>query len=319
MEMDTPERKSGFFGNLRIGLERTRRGFVENLDRLLTRKSRLDAQTLEEIEELLITADLGYKTTTWLIEDVQQKVHRVQQDQLSLLRQCIKDGILHMLEPVESPLEIQNAAPFVMMAIGVNGVGKTTCIAKIAKQWRDHGQAVMLVAADTFRAAAIEQLQILGERIGVDVIKQKHGSDPSAVVFDALKAAQARAFDLVILDTAGRLHTKANLMDELKKIKRVAGKVMAGAPHEVLLVLDATTGQNALSQARMFHDAMGVTGIAITKLDGTAKGGILVSVASELGIPMRYVGVGEAMEDLQVFQAQAFVNALFEEAHIEQD
>jgi fused signal recognition particle receptor len=287
---------------------------VENLDRLLTGKIQLDPQTLEALEEVLITADLGVETSMRLIEDVQGKAQRGQGEQPRHFREHIKEGMLALLEPCERPLDHLHARPFVMMAIGVNGVGKTTSIAKIAVQWKNRELDVMLVAADTFRAAAIEQLQVLGQRIGVEVIKQQHGADPSAVVFDALKAAQARAVDLVILDTAGRLHTKVNLMDELKKIQRVSGKVLSDAPHEVLLVLDATTGQNALSQARMFHKAIGLTGIALTKLDGTAKGGILVSVASELGVPIRYIGVGEGIEDLQVFQARAFVDALFEDA-----
>jgi fused signal recognition particle receptor len=198
--------------------------------------------------------------------------------------------------------------------IGVNGVGKTTTIAKMGKEWKDRGLKVMFVAGDTFRAAAIEQLQVWGDRVGVEVVRQQHGADPSAVAYDALQAARARGADLVILDTAGRLHTKVNLMDELKKIQRVAGKVVPDAPHEVLLVLDATTGQNALSQAKLFHEAIGVTGLAMTKMDGTAKGGILVAVAAALNIPVRYVGVGEGMDDLQTFSAQAFVEALFGES-----
>jgi len=310
--METDE-KRGFIKNLRVGLRRTRKGLVENLDRLFLGKVQLDPQTLEALEEVLITADLGVKTSMRLIEEVQQKAHRPQQDQSHVFREYIKEGISTILVPCERPLDNLHAHPFVMMAIGVNGVGKTTSIAKIAKQWKNRGLDVMLVAADTFRAAAIEQLQILGERIGVEVIKQQHGADPSAVVFDALKAAQSRGVDMVILDTAGRLHTKVNLMEELKKIQRVSGKVVSDAPHEVLLILDATTGQNALSQAHMFHEAVGITGIALTKLDGTAKGGILVSVASELGVPIRYIAVGEGMDDLQVFRARVFVDALFED------
>jgi fused signal recognition particle receptor len=310
--MEQPEKK-GFFRGLRDGLRKTRDGFIRKLDRLLMGKVRLDAQTLEEFEELLLTADLGVRTTTQLIQEVEKKADRGEGDQPQLLRRHVQEGILRILEPREGSLEMGDQRPFVIMAIGVNGVGKTTTIAKLAKQWRERGLKVALVAADTFRAAAIEQLEIWGERVGVEVIRQQRGADPSAVVFDALKSAQARGTDLVILDTAGRLHTKVNLMDELKKIDRVAGKVIAGAPHEVLLVLDATTGQNALSQARMFHESIGVTGIALTKLDGTAKGGILVAVASELALPVRYIGVGEGMDDLQPFEARAFVDALFGE------
>jgi fused signal recognition particle receptor len=313
--MDEVERKGHLFKTLRGGLERTRKGLVDHLDRVFTGKGQPDPQTLNELEEILIAADLGFKTATRLIEELQIKSTKIQSDQGYLIRQYLKEGMLNILQSSESPFVANEPKPFVIMAIGVNGVGKTTSIAKIAKQWQDQGLRVMMVAADTFRAAAIEQLQVLGERIGVEVLRQQHGSDPSAVVFDALKSAQARSIDLVILDTAGRLHTKVNLMDELKKIHRVSGKVLSGAPHEVLLVLDATTGQNALSQARTFHAAVGVTGVALTKLDGTAKGGILVSVASELGLPIRYVGVGEGMEDLQVFQARAFVEALFDESN----
>lgn len=305
--------KRGLFWSLRAGLKKTREGFVHKLDRLLMGKAQLDPQTLEEFEEVLITADLGVQTSMRLIEEVEKKASRAELGQPQLLRRYVEEAILNILMPREGPLEINGQRPFVLMVVGVNGVGKTTTIAKIGKQWKERGLKVMLVAADTFRAAAIEQLQVWGDRIGVEVIRQQQGADPSAVVFDALKAAEARGVDLVILDTAGRLHTKVNLMDELKKIQRVAGKVLPGAAHEVLLVLDATIGQNALSQARMFHEAIGVTGIALAKLDGTAKGGILVAVASELEIPIRCIGVGEGIEDLQTFQAQAFVEALFGE------
>lgn len=306
--------KRGFLSGLKEGLSKTREGFIRKLDRLLLGKARLDSQTLEELEELLITADLGVATTTRLIREMESRMTRSEAGRPRLLRQYVREGILGILLPRQVPLRLGAESPYVVMVIGVNGVGKTTTIAKLGWFWRTQGLRVMLVAGDTFRAAAIEQLQMWGDRIGVEVVRQQHRADPSAVVFDALQAARARATDLVILDTAGRLHTKVNLMDELKKIQRVAGRVVAGAPHEVLLVLDATTGQNAISQARLFHEAVGVTGIAMTKLDGTAKGGILVAVASEFEIPIRYVGVGEKMEDLQVFDAQAFVEALFGEA-----
>jgi fused signal recognition particle receptor len=311
-EMERSEKK-GLFRSLRDGLRKTREGFIQRLDRLLMGKVRLDAQTLEEFEEVLITADLGVQTAMRLIQEVEERAGRGDLAQPQVLRRHVREGITNILKPRERSLEIGPQRPFVLLVIGVNGVGKTTTIAKIASQWKDRGLKVLLVAADTFRAAAIEQLQVWGDRIGVEVIRQQQGADPSAVVFDALKAAQARGVDLVVLDTAGRLHTKVNLMDELKKIQRVAGKVVPGASHEVLLVLDATIGQNALSQARMFHEAIGVTGIALTKLDGTAKGGILVAVASELEIPIRYIGVGEGIEDLHTFQAEAFVEALFGE------
>lgn len=306
--------KRGFLSGLREGLRKTREGFVRKLDRLFMGKARLDAQTLEEFEELLITADLGVATTTRLIRDVESRISRSEAQRPDLLRGLVKEAVTELLLPRQAPLKPGSQRPYVVMVIGVNGVGKTTTIAKLGRHWKQEGLNVVLVAGDTFRAAAIEQLQSWGDRIGVEVIRQQHGADPSAVVFDALQSAKAKSTDMVILDTAGRLHTKVNLMEELKKIQRVAARVVPGAPHEVLLVLDATTGQNALSQARLFHEAVGVTGIAMTKLDGTAKGGILVTVASEFNIPIRYVGVGEKMEDLQVFDARGFVEALFGEA-----
>lgn len=306
--------KKGFFWGLKEGLKKTREGLVRRLDRLLMGKVRLEAQTLEDIEEVLISADIGVKTTARLIRDLEEHARRQDKDQPDILRGRLKEGIASILELREGPLKLTGERPFVVMAIGVNGVGKTTTIAKMARQWKNEGHKVSLVAGDTFRAAAIEQLEIWGERAGVDVVRQQKGADPSAVVYDALQAAKTRGTELVILDTAGRLHTKVNLMDELKKIQRVAGRVVPGAPHEVLLVLDATTGQNAISQAKMFHEAVGVTGIAMTKLDGTAKGGILVAIASELDIPIRYIGVGEKLDDLQEFHARDFVEALFGDA-----
>lgn len=308
------EGKKGFFRGLKEGLKKTREGLVRRLDRLLLGKVRLEAQTLEDIEEVLISADIGVKTTARLIRDLEEHARRQDKDQPDILRGRLKEGIASILELREGPLKLTGERPFVVMAIGVNGVGKTTTIAKMARQWKNEGHKVSLVAGDTFRAAAIEQLEIWGERAGVDVVRQQKGADPSAVVYDALQAAKTRGTELVILDTAGRLHTKVNLMDELKKIQRVAGRVVPGAPHEVLLVLDATTGQNAISQAKMFHEAVGVTGIAMTKLDGTAKGGILVAIASELDIPIRYIGVGEKLDDLQEFHARDFVEALFGDA-----
>lgn len=308
------EEKKGFFRSLKEGLRKTREGLVRRLDRLLAGKVRLEPETLEEIEEVLIGADIGVKTTERLIRDLESHADRQDRDRANILRERLKEGIAAILAAREETLVLSGHRPFVVMAIGVNGVGKTTTIAKMARHWRSAGHKVMLVAADTFRAAAIEQLEIWAERAGVEVVRQQKGSDPSAVVYDALRAANARGMDLVILDTAGRLHTKVNLMDELKKIQRVAGRVVPGAPHEVLLVLDATTGQNAVSQAKMFHQAVGVTGLAMTKLDGTAKGGILVAIASELDIPIRYIGVGEGLDDLQEFRARAFVDALFGEA-----
>jgi fused signal recognition particle receptor len=306
--------KPGLLRSLRDGLQKTRERFVRRLDQLLLGKAQLDAETLEELEEILFTADLGVQTTSRVVEAVRSKARRGELEQPEMLRKYVKEAILEILTPRESPLQIQGDRPFVIMVIGVNGVGKTTTIAKIGKQWKDQGLKVCFVAADTFRAAAIEQLEIWGRRTGVEVVRQQRGADPSAVVFDALQAAGTRGTDLVILDTAGRLHTKVNLMDELKKIKRVSGRVLPAAPMEVLLVLDAGIGQNALSQARMFHDAVGVNGIAMTKLDGTAKGGVLVAVAAEFDIPIRYIGVGESIVDLQTFSAGRYVDALFGES-----
>lgn len=309
-QMAGSEEKRGFWGGLREGLRKTREGLVRRLDRILSGKARLDFQTIEELEELLITADMGVGTVQRLIQKVDSTLRGGSGQGPDLIRSRVKEAIVEILQPREAPLEVDRARPFVIMVIGVNGVGKTTTIAKMGWMWKREGKRVMFVAADTFRAAAIEQLVAWGDRLGIEVVRQQHGADPSAVVFDALQAAKARSLDVVIVDTAGRLHTKTNLMDELKKIQRVAGRVQEGAPHEVLLILDATTGQNALSQAKLFHQALGVTGMAMTKLDGTAKGGILVALAWELGIPIRFVGVGEQMEALQVFRAREFADVL---------
>ncbi len=309
-KMAGSEEKRGFWGGLREGLRKTREGLVKKFDRILSGKARLDPQTIEELEELLITADMGVGTVQRLIQKMDSALKSGSGQGPDFIRSRVKEAIVEILQPREAPLEINRARPFVIMVIGVNGVGKTTTIAKMGWRWKGEGKRVMFVAADTFRAAAIEQLVAWGDRLGIEVVRQQHGADPSAVVFDGLQAAKARSFDVVIVDTAGRLHTKANLMDELKKIQRVAGRVQQGAPHEVLLILDATTGQNALSQAKLFHEALGVTGMAMTKLDGTAKGGILVALAWELGIPIRFIGVGEQMEALQVFRAREFADAL---------
>lgn len=299
----------GALGRLRQGLSKTRQGLIGRLEGLFSRGARMDMETLEELEELLLAADLGVKVTTSLVDEVERGVRRGPGD-LERLKEVLREKLLEILSPREGPLNVRPERPFVILTVGVNGVGKTTTIAKMARRFIDQALEVILVAADTFRAAGIEQLEIWGKRVGAEVIKQQLGADPSAVVFDALRAARARGTDVVIIDTAGRLHTKVNLMDELKKVRRVCGKVIEDSPHEVLLILDATTGQNALSQARMFHDALGVTGIALTKLDGTAKGGIIVAISSELEIPLRYIGVGEKVEDLLEFQAGPFVEAL---------
>jgi len=305
------EKKEGFLNRLRKGLSKTREGFVGKVDRLVLGKKKIDDDLLEELEEILITSDIGVETAIKLIEDVREKVKRKELDDPDLLKVCLQEKILEILKGQESPLEIMDSRPFVILVVGVNGVGKTTTIAKMANGFKAEGKSVLLAAADTFRAAAIEQLEIWGERAGCKVIKHQSGSDPSAVVFDSIKAAKARGIDVLIIDTAGRLHTKVNLMEELKKIQRIVGRELPGAPHEVLLILDATTGQNAISQAKQFNETSNITGIALTKLDGTAKGGVIVGISHELKIPLRYVGVGEGMDDLREFNAKAFVEALF--------
>jgi fused signal recognition particle receptor len=305
------EEKKGFFQRLKQGLFKTHQGLVSKIDQLIAGKKKIDDDLLAELEEILITSDIGVKTTQELLHNVAVKVQRKELEDADLLKKNLQEQMLYILSQQENPLNLSTARPFVIMVIGVNGTGKTTTIGKMAQKFKAQGKSVLLVAADTFRAAAIEQLEIWGQRAGCDVIKQKSGSDPSAVVFDGLKAAKSRGMDVVIVDTAGRLHTKVNLMEELKKVKRIMGREIPGAPHEILLVLDATTGQNSISQAKMFNQAVGVTGIALTKLDGTAKGGILIAISDELKIPLRYIGIGEKLDDLREFNARDFVEALF--------
>ena len=308
------EKKDGtFYERLRQGLSKTRSGLTGRLDQLIFGKKEIDADLLDELEEILFTSDLGVATTQELIDLVQAAVARKELDDPEKLKAALKEHIHAFLHvPAAEHQSPGPGEPLIIMVIGVNGVGKTTTIGKAAHQFKAQGKSVMLVAADTFRAAAIEQLSIWGERVGAEVIKQKTGSDPSAVVFDAIAAAQAREIDVVLIDTAGRLHTKTNLMDELEKIKRVAGRKLPAAPHQVWLVLDATTGQNALSQAEMFHKALGITDIILTKLDGTAKGGIVVGICHQLGLPIGFIGIGERLDDLRPFDASEFVDALFD-------
>ena len=302
-----------FFEKLKKGLSKTHQGFVEQMDRLFLGKKTIDEDLLDELEGLLFSADLGVRTSSQLIEGVQQGLKRGDLREPDKVKDFIKQEIFRILKSGERPLSIDfsQTKPFIFMVAGVNGVGKTTTIAKIAHQYSSIGKKVLIGAADTFRAAAVEQLEIWANRVGADLVKQSKGTDPSAVAFDSIHAAKARNIDLVFIDTAGRLHTKVNLMEELKKVKRIIGRECPGAPHEILLVLDATTGQNAISQAKLFKEAIGVTGIALTKLDGTAKGGIIIGITEELNIPIRYIGVGEGMDDLKEFNASEFVQALF--------
>ena len=297
---------------LRLGLAKTRTALSRALDRIAGRD--LDPAALEELEATLIAADLGVRTVSKLMDRLREGGRDADRHGGGARGQ-MKDTVLEILrvprgEPIGQLIR-EGPKPFVILAVGVNGVGKTTTLAKLAQRLKQAGLAPLLVAADTFRAAAIEQLETWGRRIGVDVIRHRPGADPSAVVFDGIAAAKARGVDAVLIDTAGRLHTKTNLMEELKKVKRVLARELPGAPHEVLLVLDGTVGQNALSQAKQFHEAVGVTGIALTKLDGTARGGAVVAIAEALKLPVRLIGVGEAADDLQDFDAGAFADALF--------
>jgi fused signal recognition particle receptor len=309
---EKPKGEPGFFERLKLGLKKTKDGLVGRIDTLVLGKKEIDAETLEELEEILITSDIGVKTTVELIRALEQRLGRNELKDGQALRSALKEEILARLEAHHRTLAITGRHPFVLLVIGVNGVGKTTTIGKLASRFSAEGKKVLLAAADTFRAAAAEQLESWGNRSGVDVIRHKEGADPSAVVFDACKAAVARQTDILIVDTAGRLHTKVNLMEEMKKIRRVIDREIPGAPHETLLVLDASTGQNAISQARLFKDAAGVTGIALTKLDGTAKGGIVVAVSHEFALPVRYIGVGESIDDLRDFNPREFTDALFQ-------
>ena len=302
----------GFFEKLKRGIEKTRVGLTARMEEVLASTKHIDENLLEELEYALIGADIGVKTTEEILSRIRAKVDRNLVNDASELKQLIREHLLEVLKATEKPPTEVAAPPEVVLVVGVNGSGKTTTIGKLAARYKSQGRSVLLAAADTFRAAAIEQLEIWGTRTSTEVIHQKPGADPSAVLFDALQAAVARKCDYVIVDTAGRLHTKSNLMAELEKMSRTAARVVPGAPHEVLLVLDATTGQNGLEQARKFTEASGVTGIVLTKLDGTAKGGIVVAIARDLNLPIRYVGVGEQLDDLLPFEAERFVASLFE-------
>jgi fused signal recognition particle receptor len=297
---------------LKAGIEKTRAGLVDRIEDVLAGRKEIDADLLEELEYALITADIGVKTASEVLESIRQRVDRKQVGDAAQIKSLVREHLLEVLQASDRPVPRVAEPPAVVMVVGVNGSGKTTTIGKLAARYKSEGRGVLLCAADTFRAAAIEQLEVWGGRASVDVIRQGAGADPSAVLFDALQAAKARKLDYVIVDTAGRLHTKTNLMAELEKMRRTAAKVIPTAPHEVLLVLDATTGQNGLEQARRFTESSGVTGIVLTKLDGTAKGGIVVAIARELNLPIRYIGVGEKVDDLLPFDPEQFVTSLFE-------
>ena len=303
--------KTSFFERLKKGLSKTREILSTDIDKLFTEKREIDESLLEELEELLITSDIGVQTSMDLIQRISKKSSKI--SDANQLKNTLKEEILLLLD-LQTPELIPEPAstkPRVIMVIGVNGVGKTTTIGKLAAKFNSEGKKVLIAAADTFRAAAIDQLAIWADRAGVQIVKHKDKADPAAVAYDSIEAAIARGMDIVLVDTAGRLHTKVNLMEELKKIKRIISRKLEGAPHEILLVLDATTGQNALSQAKLFDDALEVTGIALTKLDGTAKGGIVVSICNTLKIQLKYIGIGEKIDDLQDFNSKEFVNALF--------
>ena len=300
----------GWLDRLKEGLGKTRKGVERSLMQLMGRG--LDPEVLEEVEASLLGADVGVRTADRLIERLRGTAGGDPRESIQELQRAMADILASVESKPMEELIRSGPKPFVILAVGVNGVGKTTSMAKLAGRLRKQGLTPLLVAADTFRAAAIEQLEVWGKRIGADVIKHRQGADPSAVVFDGLAAAKARGVDVMLIDTAGRLHTKVNLMDELKKMKRVLDREYPGAPHEVLLTLDGTIGQNAVAQAKQFHEAIGVTGLVLTKLDGTAKGGVVVAIAEELAIPVRLIGIGEQEEDLQDFHAQAFAEALLE-------
>ena len=302
------------FGRLRDALKRTRTGLTARITELFARQRAVSGELVEEIEDLLLAADVGINATTQIVADLSQRLARKQLVDPEAVFSALRDNMLAILEPVSQPLTLPNNVPqpFVILMVGVNGTGKTTTIGKLASRLRAEERSVVLAAGDTFRAAAIEQLQSWGERVGAPVIAQQIGADSASVIYDALHSAKARGLDALIADTAGRLHTQLNLMEELKKVRRVIGKLDPSAPHETLLVLDAGTGQNALAQARQFHQAVQVSGIALTKLDGTAKGGIVIAIARELALPIRFIGVGESAEDLRPFEASEFVDALLE-------
>ncbi|MDH5436068.1 MAG: signal recognition particle-docking protein FtsY, partial [Gammaproteobacteria bacterium] len=305
--------KTGLFARLKAGLSKTRTNLTEGLEALVKGKKVIDDEVLEEIETLLLTADVGIEATQSIINDLTSRIKRNQLADSDALFSAMREDMVALLADSNQPLVIpENVRPYVILMIGINGVGKTTTIGKLASRLQQQGLSVMLAAGDTFRAAAVEQLETWGERNNIPVIAQHGKADSASVIFDAIESARARKIDVLIADTAGRLHTQSNLMEELKKIKRVIGKLDANAPHETMLVVDASTGQNALTQAKQFNESIGITGLTISKLDGTAKGGIVFAMAKQLGLPIRFIGVGESIDDLRVFDSEQFVEALLE-------
>ena len=301
----------GFFDKLKAGLEKTRKNFTEKIEQLVVGYATIDDEFLDDLEAVLLSADVGVKTTARLMADIKKGIKSKEINGPEDLKPFLQNKISAMLTEDNSEIKLAVTPPTVIVVVGVNGVGKTTTIGKLGQYYKEQGYKVILAAADTFRAAAIDQLEIWGTRTGAEIIKHKEGSDPAAVAFDAVQSAKAKKADIVIIDTAGRLHTKSNLMEELKKIGRVTSREISDAPHETLLVLDATTGQNAISQAKLFGEAIPLTGIVLTKLDGTAKGGVVIGIKSELNVPVKWIGVGEAASDLRPFVPQEFAEALF--------
>ncbi|QGG48124.1 signal recognition particle-docking protein FtsY [Heliorestis convoluta] len=300
----------GFFNKLKEGLSRTRQNLVQKVEQLVTGRQHIDEELYEELEEVLISADVGAEMALQMVEGLRKKVKEQKIGDPGELKRLLQEEIVELLGQETAVVDISKK-PTVVLVVGVNGVGKTTTIAKLAHRWKSEGRKVLLAAGDTFRAAAIDQLEIWGQRVGVDVIRHQEGSDPGAVAYDAAQAAISRGADILLVDTAGRLHNKNHLMNELSKVGRVLDRALPGAPHEILLVLDATTGQNAVTQARLFGEAVGVTGLVLTKLDGTAKGGVILAIQGELNVPVKFIGIGEAMDDLRIFEPQQFAKALF--------
>ena len=309
-EQTEEEPKSGFFVRLQAGLQKTRASFAGGIENIVQGKAKVGLELLDELEETLLLADVGIKTTTFILEDLKKDVAQNRIRENDEVLQHLKGQMFKVLSQNNKPIQFSKNKPLVILMVGINGSGKTTTIGKLAQKWKKEGKKVLLAAGDTFRAAAIDQLQVWAERADINCISQKNGADPSAVAYDAVQAAVARNVDVLLIDTAGRLQTNQNLMEELKKVKRVIGKVLPGAPHETLLVLDATLGQNSISQAKHFHEALELDGFVMTKLDGTAKGGVLLNLSGELKLPIHFIGVGEKAEDLQVFDSKKFVDAL---------